>query len=317
MDKASWVRLWEANIPPKLKVFVWQLFHRILPTTEALREKEVPVLPRCPVCWAESETMEHLFLDCPVARTLWEYSGLDFLGEGLPRHTFPLFLKKLLSRVSDPSMLMAVVAILWRIWRSRNWVVFEGKQFGIPVLLRQFQQQYEEWIHLPVEPNPRTSLSGPRAPRSVLAGLVVCLWDGATSRGSHSAGGFVILDSARGVLFVQGTRFPGVDDPAVVELLTPREALLGCIGHGFAEVRFEGDAKIVIDKINQKDSRDNRMGAVLEEVIHYFAAHPGFSVRFVGRSNNRVAHMVARKALALYPTTSRFFDFQAWLNFRM
>ncbi|CAL1383262.1 unnamed protein product [Linum trigynum] len=70
MDRASWVSLWEANIPPKLKVFVWQIFNRILPTTKALREKGVPVLPRCTVCWGVSETMEHLFLDCPVARAM-------------------------------------------------------------------------------------------------------------------------------------------------------------------------------------------------------------------------------------------------------
>ncbi|CAL1381938.1 unnamed protein product [Linum trigynum] len=84
MDKASWIRLWEANLPPKLKVFVWKILNRMIPTTEALIAKDVLVLPRCPVCWAESETLEHLFLSCPVARALWDYSGLASLGEGLP-----------------------------------------------------------------------------------------------------------------------------------------------------------------------------------------------------------------------------------------
>ncbi|CAL1383989.1 unnamed protein product [Linum trigynum] len=103
MDKASWIRLWEANIPPKLKIFAWQLLNRILPTTEALIERKIDVFARCPVCWASSETMEHLFLDCPVARALWTQSNLDHLGEGLPRHTFPLFMKKLLAILHQPS----------------------------------------------------------------------------------------------------------------------------------------------------------------------------------------------------------------------
>ncbi|CAL1395838.1 unnamed protein product [Linum trigynum] len=136
MDKPSWIRVWEAKIPPKLKVFLWQILNRALPTMEALIEKKVQVLPRCPVCWDAPETMEHLFLYCPVARALWDYSGLEYLGEGLPRHTFPLFLKRLLGLIHQPSVVMAVVAILWRIWRSRNWVVFEGKQFEIPALMR-------------------------------------------------------------------------------------------------------------------------------------------------------------------------------------
>ncbi|CAL1362037.1 unnamed protein product [Linum trigynum] len=143
MDKPSWIRVWEVKIPPKLKVFVWQILNRALPTMEALIEKKVQVLPRCPVCWNGPETMEHLFLYCTVARVLWDYSGLEYLGEGLPRHTFPLFLKRLLVLIHQPSVVMAVVAVLWRIWRSRNWVVFEGKQFGILAPMRQFHQQYE------------------------------------------------------------------------------------------------------------------------------------------------------------------------------
>ncbi|CAL1387308.1 unnamed protein product [Linum trigynum] len=194
MDKASWVRLWNANIPPKLKVFVWQILNRALPTTEALIERKVPIHPRYPVCWASSETMEHLFLDCPVAGALWDYSGLDYLGEGLPRHTFPYFLKKLLALIHQPTLFMAVVAVLWRIWRSRNWVVFEGKQFGFPALMRQFHQQYEEWMALPLAGPMHVSCpTGSHQLAPVAADSIVCMWDGATKSGCHSAGGIVLF----------------------------------------------------------------------------------------------------------------------------
>ncbi|CAL1399610.1 unnamed protein product [Linum trigynum] len=209
MDKESWIRLWDADIPSKLKVFVWQILNRILPTTEALIEKRVPVHPRCPVCWASAETLEHLFLDCPVARALWDYSGLGHLGEGLPRHTFPVFLKKLLALLHQPTLFMAVVAVLWRIWRSRNWVVFEGKQFGFPALMRQFHQQYEEWVRLPKDRIPRgaSPMVVPNGEQpSGLDGTwsMVCMWDGAVRRGSHSAGGLVLLTPTRDVWLVKG-----------------------------------------------------------------------------------------------------------------
>ncbi|CAL1378202.1 unnamed protein product [Linum trigynum] len=102
MDRQSLIQLWDSSIPPKLKVFLWQPLHRFLPTTEALIEKDVPVHPRWPVCWAKSETMEHLFLECPVARALWDHVGLEHLGQWLPRQTSPLFLKKLLALIHDP-----------------------------------------------------------------------------------------------------------------------------------------------------------------------------------------------------------------------
>ncbi|CAL1353289.1 unnamed protein product [Linum trigynum] len=322
MGKEDWVRVWNANIPPKLKVFLWQIFNRVLPTTEALIEKHVLVHPRCPVCWASTESMEHLFLDCPVARALWDYSGLGYLGEGLPRHTFPMFLKRLLALIHQPSLFMAAVALLWRIWRSRNWVVFEGKQFGFPALMRQFHQQYEEWVRLPLDKGPsvfnqiRVPAGGPHL-HPAGEDSIVCMWDGTVRRGSHSAGGMVLLTPTREVLMAKGVQVPCVDDPRVAELLVLREAVWWCLESGLLGVRFEGDAKVLIDKINQKDARDDRVGAVLEELVQIFSSSPGFRVRFVGRRNNRVAHLVARKALSLYPTGSRFFDFQAWLNSRV
>ncbi|CAL1381420.1 unnamed protein product [Linum trigynum] len=270
MDKPSWIRVWEAKIPPKLKVFVWQILNRALPTTEALIEKKVHVLPRCPVCWDGPETMEHLFLYCPVARALWDYSGLEYLGEGLPRHTFPLFLKRLLALLHQPSVVMAVVAILWRIWRSRNWVVFEGKQFGIPTLMLKFNQQYEEWVGLPANQAPRVQITMMQSTSQVGDSHLVCMWDGATKGGSHSAGGMVLFDLARTLLLARGVQFSQMDDPVVVELLVLREAIIWCVEQGLSEVRFEGDAKVIIDKINQADTRDRRLGTVLEEIGHYF-----------------------------------------------
>ncbi|CAL1396769.1 unnamed protein product [Linum trigynum] len=139
----------------------------------------------------------------------------------------------------------------------------------------------------------------------------ICMWDGASRNGSHSAGGMVLFDPARSRILAKGVQFPQIDEPKMMELLVLREAVAWCVECGLSEVRFEGDAKVLIDKINQADIRDSRLGAVLEEIDQSLCVHSGFSVRFVGRENNRVAHSVARKALSLYPTVCRFFDFRA------
>ncbi|CAL1389956.1 unnamed protein product [Linum trigynum] len=318
MDRASWIRLWEANIPPKLKVFVWQIFNRILPTTEALLERRILVLPRCPVCWEGTESLEHLFLDCRVARELWGAADLEHIGEGLPRSSFPLFLKKVLALIHQPTLFLAVVAILWRISRSRNWVVFECKQYSVAALMRQFLQQYEEWVRLPVD-TPGMAPVVPETDFPTQEGVpgLICGWDGATRRGSHSAGGVVLMGPNREIHMANGFQFPVIDDPLVVELLALREAVRWCLGQGLSCVQFEGDAKVVIDKIRRAEDRDGRVGTVLEEVLQYFDRTPGFSVRFIGRRVNRVAHLVARKALSLYPASSRYFDYQTWLNSRV
>ncbi|CAL1376591.1 unnamed protein product [Linum trigynum] len=114
-----------------------------------------------------------------------------------------------------------------------------------------------------------------------------------------------------------GVQIAGIDDPMVVELLVLREAMLWCQGLGLTDVRFEGDAKVIIDKLNRGDHGDNRMGAVLEEIANWLHVLPRFSIRFVGRHSNKVAHLVARKALSLYPAMSRSFDFHTWLSSRV
>ncbi|CAL1377023.1 unnamed protein product [Linum trigynum] len=159
---------------------------------------------------------------------------------------------------------------------------------------------------------PADQLVGTTTPSSV-----ICKWDGAINHASHSAGGVVVMNPAGEVLRAKGVQFVGVDEPLVAEMLTLHEAVLWCIASGFTEVQFEGDDKVIIDKFNHADIRDSRIGALLEEVLHCLSNHSGFSVRFVGRRSNRVAHLVARKTLLLYPTTSRVFDFLAWLNSRM
>ncbi|CAL1406945.1 unnamed protein product [Linum trigynum] len=127
----------------------------------------------------------------------------------------------------------------------------------------------------------------------------------------------VVMDQSGMVLMAKGVQFAGIDDPLLAEILSLLEALLWYSGTGFDKMRFEGDAKTIIDKINQADTRDSRAGALLEEVLICLSNHSGFSVRFVGRRSNSVAHLVAKKALHLYPNASRFFDFIAWLTSRM
>ncbi|CAL1395295.1 unnamed protein product [Linum trigynum] len=182
----------------------------------------------------------------------------------------------LLSLVTQHSLFMAVVVVLCRIWRSRNWVVFDGKQFSIPALMRQFNQRLQEWVTLSVDTlvqsaSPSINSIGPGG-----STLAICMWDGTTCRGSHSAGKMVILGPDREVLSVAGIQIPLIDDPMVVECPVLREAILWCLGLGFTEVRFEGYAKTFIDELLRADVRDNRMGVILEEIMRLFAFYSGF-----------------------------------------
>ncbi|CAL1406384.1 unnamed protein product [Linum trigynum] len=171
--------------------------------------------------------MEHLFWECPIVVALWTHSGLEHLGHGLPRQTFPLFLINCLLRMTQRAEIMALVALLWRIWKSRNWVSFEGKLILIPQLMRQYHQQLHERVSLPED-----RLAPDRHPLQhnleVVDLTYVVMWDEAVRADSHSVGGLIIKDGGGPVLLARGMVFEDVVNPLVVDTIVLREPIQWC-----------------------------------------------------------------------------------------
>ncbi|CAL1409682.1 unnamed protein product [Linum trigynum] len=238
MDAALWRKLWSLGIQPKLKFFMWQVMSRILPTTEAFIVREIEVTEQCPVCWHEGEDLEHLFLQCPVARNLWADSGLEGIQVGLPGENMGIFLRRLLEKVTNEEVIMRLVSLLWRMWKSRNWMVFEGCQYTREVLRNQWMVQVEEWQRGTRIAEARSQTQGVRMPvdpeRPPLGVSWVCSFDGAVSQASHSAVGIVLKGADGVVVSAVGKGWAGVMDPMLVELLALREAILWCRAMGGA-----------------------------------------------------------------------------------
>ncbi|CAL1357061.1 unnamed protein product [Linum trigynum] len=121
-----------------------------------------------------------------------------------------------------------------------------------------------------------------------------------------------------GMCFWQrGCFFHNIVNPLVAETLGLREDIQWCQALGIHQVRFEGDAKVLIEKVNAKDVQDGRVGGIISEILSLLGVIGGFWVRFVGRNSNRVAHSVARKVMSLSPASCRLYDFCAWVGSRM
>lgn len=62
--------VWELECAPKIKTFAWKLLKGALPVGERLTDRHIPVDPSCKRCGA-SESITHLFFQCPYARKVW------------------------------------------------------------------------------------------------------------------------------------------------------------------------------------------------------------------------------------------------------
>ncbi|MBA0550411.1 hypothetical protein Golob_021360 [Gossypium lobatum] len=119
-----WKLIWKLQTLPKIRIFCWRLGHDIIPTYEKIFSIRRDVNSLCPRCSMEKETLIHALKDCPKARAVLAYSGLN---------------KKLLdgsygqcvdwnedvAQVLDKKAFSDFIAILWNIWNSRNSRMFQ------------------------------------------------------------------------------------------------------------------------------------------------------------------------------------------------
>lgn len=73
----SWI--WKLPIQPKIKSFIWLLYHDRLPTKDYLRKINLTNGTSCAYCKQEEENIKHIFLTCVNTRSYWQELGLTNL----------------------------------------------------------------------------------------------------------------------------------------------------------------------------------------------------------------------------------------------
>jgi hypothetical protein len=68
---AFWKNVWEPLAIPKVNFFFWTLVHNKLLTGDNLEKRNIVGPHRCVLCSNNSETAQHLFMDCIFAKEVW------------------------------------------------------------------------------------------------------------------------------------------------------------------------------------------------------------------------------------------------------
>lgn len=76
----SYKYIWRANLPYKIKIFIWLLELNAVLTKENMTKRNWVGGPSCYFC-SEVETTDHLFFACPVARVVWGIVGRCLGGQ--------------------------------------------------------------------------------------------------------------------------------------------------------------------------------------------------------------------------------------------
>jgi len=76
-DSLSWSYKWIWNIDtvPKIKIFIWQICHKVLPVRGTLLRRALVINPACPLCLGDIESTEHIFKDCQMVHKVWDLAA--------------------------------------------------------------------------------------------------------------------------------------------------------------------------------------------------------------------------------------------------
>jgi hypothetical protein len=73
-----WKRVWDQSAIPKVNFFFWTLMHNKLLTGDNLEKRNIMGPHRCALCNNNSESAQHLFMDCTFAKEVWGLVLQDF-----------------------------------------------------------------------------------------------------------------------------------------------------------------------------------------------------------------------------------------------
>jgi hypothetical protein len=118
--------LWKIKVPLKIRIFMWFLHRRVLLTKDNLAKRKWQGSQKCCFC-DQKETVQHLFISCPLAKMVWRIVHMTF-SIIPPTSIANLFGNWLVgvSKKDKVQIRVGACALLWAIWNIRNDYIFNN-----------------------------------------------------------------------------------------------------------------------------------------------------------------------------------------------
>ena len=142
----AWI--WNLDIMPKLKIFLWQICHNALATCANLVKSGLNLDPICPLCHSELESTSHLFTQCFVTRKTWELAYQHkwiLLNISHVRIMSNIDLLTFTRGQASSDQVHCIISLIWSIWKSCNAVVFKNEIYNSVRTIIRAKRNWAEW----------------------------------------------------------------------------------------------------------------------------------------------------------------------------
>lgn len=306
-QKRFWKGIWSLKVAPKIKSFLWRGCLNTLAVRDNLRKRHLGGENKCGLCDQEDETQVHLFFRCEFARAFWFACPIQLDTTTVEGGDFAScwdFLRGKYADCDKPGELMQVLAYgLWRIWKSRNSMVFQGTvitpreaadlltwQVGEfrgdgltkPFLINEFPR--------PPEQTPQAQHKWGKPRHGVVKVNCDGAWNAQTMKGGY---GWVIRDFVGWMLQAGGYGDMRYGSALTAEVDAIRAAVVACQKGGFSNIIVESDSLSAIQMVNGDRVADAELDGLLFDIHAVTRELQEVTFTYAPRSCNMAAHEVA------------------------
>ncbi|KAG5413791.1 hypothetical protein IGI04_001358 [Brassica rapa subsp. trilocularis] len=185
--------------------------------------------------------------------------------------------------------------ILWTLWISRNYRIFQGKIFSSQEVVTKAIIDAKEWNTAQVKNIPPETAK--RGPRMETRFDIICQSDAAWKKESSTAGTAWKFSGSDEDRSRSNTKiFTLVKSPLVAEGLALRSAMEQAILLDYKQISFETDSKILVTAILE-GSHISDLHGILSDIKTLATAFTSISFHWIARNSVSAVDMLAKQAL--------------------
>jgi ribonuclease HI len=299
----GWLTLWNVDVPGKVKVHVWRLMKNGLALGAELQRRRIKGGVTCRACGRE-ETALHRFWRCSHAQQIWDYISSHAEADisspppdvCCQRDLLIWFLGWLCS--VKESVAEITLMTLYQLWLARNEARDSMIEDPLQIAKRSIQL-LEEWrnIHEP------KVLQAPKPKERWLpleVGWTKINAYGAMRPSSEKGGGGVAIRDHDGRFLAGACHFfPSLQDPEDAELRACSRAMGLAKMLKLQQIVLETDNLAVASKLNMEAKDRSSHGPLAEEIKRELRGFDNHVVKWVRRTANGAAHILAKEGCGL------------------
>jgi hypothetical protein len=299
----GWQSLWKINAPPKAKHLLWRVCKECLPTRVRLQGRGVSCPLSCPLCDHGNEDDGHVLFDCDVSIQARDAAGIDQHQFSLLNRTVSItetILNFCANVDSDTAGIFAV--LVWVLWQNRNDKVWTDTMTQSRNLGIKARHLWTEWnavqqIQHVARQNEQhqAATTWQKPPQD----WYKCNVDAGFHRDiNKTSTSWCVRDSLGRFVMAGTTWLEGSCSIIEGEAMALQEALQAMQVRGLSHVLFETDSKSLVDALHHLRGGTSEFSLLVHHINNLLLSNPNFSVKFIKRQANMVAHTLARAAIS-------------------